>query len=699
MKKTSLIVLFILQMFSLYAWNSLMVSDPRNSWYSYPGTIREASMSIHPKGAYLEYGLYLTFSSEGSPWNQSSDTLEIVMNFDLPEEAIVIDSWLWIGDDIVKAQILDKWSASSIYEGIVKRRRDPSILTKTSSTHYELRIFPLVGSEERKIKITYLMPATWNKNSVEAELPMPIVHTSFILPDQFYIFTWTGQEWKNPSLVSEGESQSFQDDFHPDFGQFKKAAIPADKFIKTTKIRFDSPMKNGVYLSRFEDDTEGIYQLVINPNYFLETGSIRKIAVLIDYDASNTDVTQQELLNIIKTEMLNQLNPVDSFNLIFSNLNILRYSDRWVSATESNLLQAFESLNNPLSAYSNLPSLLGNGIDFVKTHGNDGKILLISDSDNYGEYSVANTLIKDITGLMDVKIQMHITDFQTISVPYYYFNNQYFRGNEYLYTNLSRLTGSSYFRLLDGFSISQTIADGFEHLNGAINSFDLHTDLEDGFCFSRYNVYGNDNLTYLNDVIVQVGKFYGSFPFNIEISGNYDNEFFSNETQIEESETYECDTIAKQIWVGQWIREMEKNSPTNDLVNNIIYQSITERVLSGYTAFLCLEDSTYFCPNCEDETELVAVEDSEENGAEALTLFPNPFSKLLNIKLYCEDPAKVTELALYTPSGMLMHRFDTGGLQKGENLIRWNAENLSSGMYFLIFRSSGKTYSFKLVKS
>ncbi|HAQ36878.1 MAG TPA: hypothetical protein DCQ58_00080, partial [Saprospirales bacterium] len=74
----------------------LRVSDPRNSWYSYPGTIREASMSIHPKGAYLEYGLYLTFSSEGSPWNQSSDTLEIVLNFDLPEEAIVIDSWLWI---------------------------------------------------------------------------------------------------------------------------------------------------------------------------------------------------------------------------------------------------------------------------------------------------------------------------------------------------------------------------------------------------------------------------------------------------------------------------------------------------------------------------------------------------------------------------------------------------------------------------
>lgn len=134
----------------LYSYNKLTVSDPRNSWNLQTGTIEEASLSVKPRGLYLEYGLYLTFSARGTNWYNSSDSLEIVLNFDLPANSMIIDSWLWIGDEISKAMILDKWTASSIYENIVKRRKDPSILTKMSDLQYELRIFPMAGNEKEK---------------------------------------------------------------------------------------------------------------------------------------------------------------------------------------------------------------------------------------------------------------------------------------------------------------------------------------------------------------------------------------------------------------------------------------------------------------------------------------------------------------------------------------------------------------------
>jgi len=92
----------------------------------------------------------------------------------LPENAIVDDSWLWIGKDIIKAKLMDKWTATGIYEGIVKRRKDPSILMKQSATQYELRVFPLVGNQTRKVKITYLMPITWSKINVAASLPTEV---------------------------------------------------------------------------------------------------------------------------------------------------------------------------------------------------------------------------------------------------------------------------------------------------------------------------------------------------------------------------------------------------------------------------------------------------------------------------------------------------------------------------------------------
>ena len=136
--KKLITLLLLLQSSLAFCYNQLTVSDARNSWYSYMGTIEEATLSVSPKGLFMEYGLYLTFSARGTNFNQN-DSVEVVLDFELPQNAIVTDSWLWIGEDISKAIIMDRWSASSIYEDIVKRRKDPSILTKENETQYRLR--------------------------------------------------------------------------------------------------------------------------------------------------------------------------------------------------------------------------------------------------------------------------------------------------------------------------------------------------------------------------------------------------------------------------------------------------------------------------------------------------------------------------------------------------------------------------------
>ncbi|MEE9430765.1 MAG: VIT domain-containing protein [Melioribacteraceae bacterium] len=116
-------------------------------------------------GAYIEYGLYLTFSAKNIGFTHT-DTVEVVMDFYLPKNSIVSDSWLWIGEDIIRGKILDKWTASQIYEDIVQRRKDPSILHKVNADRYQLRIFPMAGDESRKVKLTYLVPANWTSKTV-----------------------------------------------------------------------------------------------------------------------------------------------------------------------------------------------------------------------------------------------------------------------------------------------------------------------------------------------------------------------------------------------------------------------------------------------------------------------------------------------------------------------------------------------------
>lgn len=701
MKKISLSSLLLLLIsVDLFGYNFLTVSDPRSSWYTYQGTIEEASLSVRPKGIYLEYGLYLTFSSRGTYLNSSQDTLEVVLNFDLPEGAIVTDSWLWIGDDIVRANILDKWTASSIYEGIVKRRRDPSILSKQSATHYELRVFPMVGNGTRKVKITYLMPAKWDKTNITADLPTAIINTSMNKPPYLSLFAFTDSTYTTPDIVNEEKIQ-FTTETDSVFGDFKKAFIDQSDYDKNLKIGYNNPMEEGLFFSKFQQGNEGVYQLAILPDAFLETANIKKSAILIDYDISNTTITTSELLNTLKTEMLKNLNEKDSFNLIFSNLSISRYSEKWISASKTNIDSAFKSLSNPLSTYSNLPALLANGIDFIKKNSNDGKIILVSNSDSYGEYQIANKLINDLVALMNPKIQIHISDYQTLNFPYYYINNAYYIGNAYLYDNLSRITLGSYHRQTDGYSdpasVSEIIDRSFQYMGGAITLFDIYTRMQSGFCHSRYNLTGNNSIAYLNEPVIQVGKFKGSFPFKVEISGEYNDEIFSKEFEIQQDDASVTDSISQIIWTGQYIKNLESGQQTNNIINEIIYNSLNDRVLSIYTSFLCLEDTAMFCNNCKDETVLIGI-DEVELIQDSIIVYPNPFAAQLKIELICTNPEKNGKLAIYNVTGTLIHQFDLAGLIRGKNTFTWNSEDLSSGIYLLIYQNEKTSKILKLIK-
>ncbi|MCS7036690.1 MAG: hypothetical protein RMJ33_11470 [Saprospiraceae bacterium] len=83
---------------------SLRVSDPRVSWSTQQGTLEEATLSIRPVELYLEYGLYLTFSARGAAC-KPTDSLEVTFRFELPANAIVHDSWLWISNDISRLAV------------------------------------------------------------------------------------------------------------------------------------------------------------------------------------------------------------------------------------------------------------------------------------------------------------------------------------------------------------------------------------------------------------------------------------------------------------------------------------------------------------------------------------------------------------------------------------------------------------------
>jgi Ca-activated chloride channel family protein len=690
-----------------HGYDQLRIQHPQQTWRYGQGTIEEAVISIRPQGVYMEYGLYLTFSARGLNFT-ATDSVEVQFFFDLPAEAIVHDLWLWVDDQIMRALIMDRWTASSIYENIVKRRRDPCILFKNSATSYELRIYPMKGNAKRKIKLTYLMPAQWSATAVSAALPTNLLRTSKNPLATFYLLFWPQPDWQKPRLL-EFPDIAFNEKEDTFFGLYQRANIPSAAVVTSLNFALDSPMRDGVYVSRYPAGNGGIYQLALLPSQTLQLQTQRKVAILFDYLAGKSTVTTNEVLNGVKTMLREQFTPADSFNLIFSSLTIRRAGEKWFAANSASIDQAFANAgSNPLASYSNLPALLANGIDFVSKNGNDGSLLLITNSDQVGDYRVANPLLNDVLSQMNPALPIHVADFTNAGAIYYNNGGRSYYGNEYFYQNLTQRTYGNYANIRATNSFSGMLTAITQTLNGFIDSFDFYTTLENGFCFGRYNLGTTGPAIYLNRPLLQIGKFNGSFPFIVQADGVYKQQMFSKTMTVTGEKL--SDSLAVEIWTGNYIAALEAQPQTNEIIKQILEASLRERVLSRYTAFLALEpsDTVKVCKDCQDESKLVSSIVSREKEAaddSLLQAYPNPFNAAttLTVRLPSNVMRENVSLKIFNLIGQVVRTFDLP-VDAGKRTYQftWDGRNdagqiAATGTYFLVLKTPASRKSLKLV--
>jgi hypothetical protein len=310
-RKIFLVVVAAIMTSALQA-QSLTINMP-NQWYTANCDIDEAIVSVKPRGIYIEYGLYLTFSPTYNYYVQ--DTFEIVMNFNLPEGSFVHDSWLWVDNQIVQAEMIERGIATTIYEGIVNRRKDPSVLYKNSATNYELRVFPMAGNSSRKVKITYLVPANWTAANVSVPLPIDILKLSQNVPNMQLIVE-QNSAWGIPQI--DGKPQiTFTTNLRGEY----VSTLPKSEFMSASPVTlsFKSPLVNGVYVEEYDEgNNEGYYQMIMMPKEVLSISSSKKVAVLVDFKSNNTIATSATMAATLKNMIHNYFSDTDSFNLMFS---------------------------------------------------------------------------------------------------------------------------------------------------------------------------------------------------------------------------------------------------------------------------------------------------------------------------------------------------------------------------------------------
>jgi Ca-activated chloride channel homolog len=76
--------------------------------------------------------------------------------YPLPGEAAFSEFSLWQGDRELKGEVMDAAQARSIYESIVRLKRDPALIELAGHGLVRARVFPIAPGETRKISLRYI---------------------------------------------------------------------------------------------------------------------------------------------------------------------------------------------------------------------------------------------------------------------------------------------------------------------------------------------------------------------------------------------------------------------------------------------------------------------------------------------------------------------------------------------------------------
>ena len=108
--KKIILLLFILLLndiltggnYSVYEANYPQVKDPNVN-------IEDVFLVIHPRGNFIEMNIYMSVSYYFNSWFfKNYNELEFLWEFSLPQEAVMHEFWIWFGDSIMSAEVMDK---------------------------------------------------------------------------------------------------------------------------------------------------------------------------------------------------------------------------------------------------------------------------------------------------------------------------------------------------------------------------------------------------------------------------------------------------------------------------------------------------------------------------------------------------------------------------------------------------------------
>jgi len=104
--------------------------------------------------------------------NSTDRVLEGEFVFPLPADASISGFGMWIDDELVMADVVERQRARAIYEDIKRRRVDPALLEWAGGNLFKASVFPIPAHGEKRIRIRYTQALPLTGNTFRYRYPL-----------------------------------------------------------------------------------------------------------------------------------------------------------------------------------------------------------------------------------------------------------------------------------------------------------------------------------------------------------------------------------------------------------------------------------------------------------------------------------------------------------------------------------------------
>ena len=512
--------------------------------------------------------------------NPNNLQLEGTYLFPLEDNVAVSDFVLYIDGKPVKAELLAKDKARSIYEGIVRSMQDPALLEYVGTRAFQARVFPIPPNGERRIQLEYsqvidvdsgLAKYTYPLRTEKfTQQPVGSLAVSIDLKSKHALKTIYSPSHK--VAVNRKNDHSANISY-----EGKNVHVKRD-FVTYYSL---SDKEFGIDLITHRDDVDedGFFMLLISPKYEVKKSDIieKDFVFILDRSGSMKGEKIEQAKKALRF-CVNNLNGGDRFNLILFNTDVEPFTDKLVSAKQERK-----------NALAFIDDIKGNG----GTNINDALLAALADKPDTkrprivvfltdGEATVGETnterILKNVSGANDNKSRIFV-----FGVGY--------DVNVNLLDKVAEQNGGTRQYVKPQEDLEVAVSAFFTKVSEPV-LVNLALDIQN---IKTKNLYPQ-KLPHLfrGSQLTVLGRYAGNGKTKLVLSGdiNGKKQEFSNAAKFpkQESDHQFLPRLWAQRKVAYLVDEVRLNGENKELIDEITRLSEKYGIMTPYTSFLVTEE-------------------------------------------------------------------------------------------------------------